>query len=845
VQATPRVHAPPKEVSTVHRRRHVARPSGFLTAFSVIGALVALTLLGSFGSGTVRAEEPSPEVSFAASDGPPPPSPPSPTEPPTDVACDGGDTAGELPAGDQAITGRVTNALGEGVADLEVRIGTGQYKSWSVSTNADGQYVIESLGDASYLISFFDQAGTYKSGFYAGSATPALTPAGATAVPLSGSGAAGIDAVLANESLHTVSGLVTQFGGAGLSGAFVTLVPLYFPPPACSETLTNGTYTVANIRTGAYRLQVSHDGFPTGMYRDGATGNFTSRYSEATALTIDSDLSGINVAYPELFSLTGTVRDAGDSPTGGFYIGASETPDGASGSAFSESGEFTIEGLPAGQYLVNYDDSNQEHVSGWYAGDGVISPTRDGAVAVTVPGGAIQLLAVSAPVVSGTITPLDTPEDSVYVSLCNDSEDQSCFGGYVATDGTYGVSVLVPGTYVASVSDYSGTYPSGWIAPDGSITRDLGAARQITVADADVPDVDATLPDGGRVHVTVTSAGQPAPYAFVQFCLAEEVCPDAVGTDEFGEGMSTAMFPDTYYALVTLDWESFSWYVADGPATSSFSAASPINVTALFTEPIVIDVSPSTPGTPTDAGEGVQPVEVVLDDGTGNTPVSVTFSDVESSGTTTLTTSETSDYPLPSGFQLGLPATYYDITTDAAVLFPAVVCISYADDVIYMDEANLRLFHHDGTAWEDITVPPVDTVNNLICGSTNSLSPFVLGERVPQFTGYFQPVDNGTLNRAKAGAGVPVKFSLGGDFGLDIFAVGYPAVSPIGCIAGATVDPIEQTINVGSSSLEYDASTDRYVYRFKTSKSWAGTCQRLTMEFSDGTVQTADFKFTK
>src|SRR5439155_10377852 len=48
-------------------------------------------------------------------------------------------------------------------------------------------------------------------------------------------------------------------------------------------------------------------------------------------------------------------------------------------------------------------------------------------------------------------------------------------------------------------------------------------------------------------------------------------------------------------------------------------------------------------------------------------------------------------------------------------------------------------------------------------------------ELVFNFTGFFQPVDNPPVyNRVKAGSGIPVKFSLGGDQGLDIFATDFP-----------------------------------------------------------------------
>ena len=50
------------------------------------------------------------------------------------------------------------------------------------------------------------------------------------------------------------------------------------------------------------------------------------------------------------------------------------------------------------------------------------------------------------------------------------------------------------------------------------------------------------------------------------------------------------------------------------------------------------------------------------------------------------------------------------------------------------------------------------------------------------FTGFFSPVDNPpALNTMKAGAAVPVKFSLAGDQGLAIFAAGYPNSIRIAC----------------------------------------------------------------
>jgi hypothetical protein len=117
------------------------------------------------------------------------------------------------------------------------------------------------------------------------------------------------------------------------------------------------------------------------------------------------------------------------------------------------------------------------------------------------------------------------------------------------------------------------------------------------------------------------------------------------------------------------------------------------------------------------------------------------------------------------------------------------------------------------------------------------------------FTGFFQPVDNPgegpgyIFNSVKSGSAVPVKFSLGGDEGLDILANGSPTSRPVSCTTAAITDPIEQTVSAGNSSLGYDAVSDTYTLIWKTDKRWAGTCRVLTVDLADGTQHLAYFQF--
>jgi Tol biopolymer transport system component len=130
-----------------------------------------------------------------------------------------------------------------------------------------------------------------------------------------------------------------------------------------------------------------------------------------------------------------------------------------------------------------------------------------------------------------------------------------------------------------------------------------------------------------------------------------------------------------------------------------------------------------------------------------------------------------------------------------------------------------------------------------------SWQPLPLPPTAYDFSGFFSPVDNPDVatNKAKAGSAIPVKFSLGGDFGLDIFADGYPKFQQSACDSSDPSDAIEQTLSDASSHLNYDATTDQYTYVWKTNKDWAKnkTCGTLIVKLADDTEHLANFEFTK
>jgi hypothetical protein len=135
---------------------------------------------------------------------------------------------------------------------------------------------------------------------------------------------------------------------------------------------------------------------------------------------------------------------------------------------------------------------------------------------------------------------------------------------------------------------------------------------------------------------------------------------------------------------------------------------------------------------------------------------------------------------------------------------------------------------------------PADYPNDMARGTSDhdpNVATFAIN-----FSGFFRPVDNLPMsNLVKAGSAIPVKFSLGGNKGLSIFASGYPQSVKIDCDTGTALGNLEPTANPGGSSMSYGGG--QYNYVWKTDKAWAGTCRLLVVKLIDGTSQQANFKF--
>ena len=219
---------------------------------------------------------------------------------------------------------------------------------------------------------------------------------------------------------------------------------------------------------------------------------------------------------------------------------------------------------------------------------------------------------------------------------------------------------------------------------------------------------------------------------------------DGAGNEAYIELGATSVTPAFFAPL-------FTGWSGTGPiAQFEFTCQAPgtASITLMGAgEPTLLFGRPATEYTPTLANAQINclveetPVgtDIEVVPGAG---ITVTFGDVTTSGSTTVTTS-TLGAPPPSGLTIvgiaGEPV-YYDINTSAGFTGTATICIEYDETQVFGDEANLTLRKLDPSL--DIT-QSVDTVNNIICGKTTSFSIFTIMEPLSPVGGIALDADAG------------------------------------------------------------------------------------------------------
>lgn len=227
-----------------------------------------------------------------------------------------------------SIAGRVTNGDDEGLQDVTVRVTAGPSTGQSVTTDADGDYVIEDLPVGTYALSFT------RTGY----ASRTIT-----GVDVSNLHTTELNVTLTENPTGTgvLSGTVRDSDtSTALSGVTVRLVQ----GGAILQTDTTGSdggYAFSGLLTGNYTVRFSRTGYQTR--------ELTAAVSQGQTTTLNTEL--VPTDSTETGTVTGLVRDNGGRPiqsalveleVGGETLTARTDPD----------GRFRFEEVPVGTYDI-------------------------------------------------------------------------------------------------------------------------------------------------------------------------------------------------------------------------------------------------------------------------------------------------------------------------------------------------------------------------------------------------------------------------------------------------------------------------------------------------------------
>ena len=512
------------------------------------------------------------------------------------------DAALDAPA---EIQGSVTDSItGSPVSGVTVST-SGPNGTIQTTTGSDGTYSLTGLYPGSYTVYFQPPSGAnYLSQYYNGAATSS----GATPVSV-GDGA---DVTGINASLQTggqISGTVTsQATGTAISGLWVYVFDSSGNSAGSAQTGADGTYTVSNLPTGSYEVAF----YGTGSYIPQYYNNQTS-YANANpvAVTAGQATTGINAAMLSNGMISGTVTD---HSTGNPIAGAYAYVYDSSGyyltyAVTSSSGAYTTPGLPAGSYTVKFSATGYAPFT--YSGTVSVSigTTTSGINAALTADGAI----------SGTVTNASGQTNLASVSVtAYDSSGSYVTSTSTATDGSYTLENMVPGTYELEFTPSSGpNYLPQYYHGEST----LGSADPVTVTSGQTTTgIGAGLATGGQVtgKVTDSATGQPIQYAYAELLNASGGYVSYVSTAADGSFTLTALPTGTYTLYFSASGHLDQYYNNE----SSLSSADQISVTAgSTTSGINATLVPygSIAGTVTDAstGHALQYVEVEAYDSSG------------------------------------------------------------------------------------------------------------------------------------------------------------------------------------------------------------------------------------
>jgi sugar lactone lactonase YvrE len=422
---------------------------------------------------------------------------------------------------------------------------------------------------------------------------------------------------------------------------------------------------------------------------------------------------------------------------------------------------------------------------------------------------------------------------------------------YVADSGNNRIQKFTStGTFIeacgtAGTADGEFSSPSGvavdltgnmYVADSGNDrVQKFGAAAALPIADAGADQVVECA--GALTSVTLNGTGSTAGSGTINSYTWKE------GATTLGTSATLSVsLPSGSHTITLTVTDTGGGSDSDDVVVNIVDTTAPvINVTGANPMTVECHTSFSDPGvTATDGCSGSVPV-TSSGSVNVNVPGSYTINYSATDGTNTASASRTVNVvdttapviTCPSNITVQLPPN--SMATSMVVNYPAVTATDSCSSSVTVNSspASGSIFTVGTTT---VNATASDGINTSTCSFTVTVG--------YNFTGFFPPINNlPVVNVVNAGRAIPIKFSLSGYKGLNIFAPNSPASGQIACNSSDPAVTLDNTVTAGGSSLNYDASSDQYIYVWKTDPSWAGTCRQLVVQLSDGSIHRANFKF--
>ena len=309
----------------------------------------------------------------------------------------------------------------------------------------------------------------------------------------------------------TISGTVTAPGGAALEDIQVSAYRYngnWYEQEDFTRTDANGDYTIENLQAGTYRVDFNDW---RGDYAQEWYDNSITRNSAAELILAGSDnAGGISAELAAATRISGRVTDRAGNPLEDITVWPYLQVDGDNweqldGRGTDANGEYTLDGIPAGTYRVQFETWPPIYAPQWYSNaleqanaTGFVAPAGgmvSGINASMAPAGSI----------SGTVTAPDgtTTLANIQVQVYRQADDSYAGSDQTDANGDYTIGGLAAGAHIVEFNG-NGTYVGLWY--DNASSR--AEANAVTLDEGeDRTGIDASLRTSGSISGTVTDAG--------------------------------------------------------------------------------------------------------------------------------------------------------------------------------------------------------------------------------------------------------------------------------------------------------------------------------------------------